>query len=311
MPPTARTSTARTSTARTGNTGTATGTATAPADTGRRGARRGPGADASRRVAAALREQIATGALPPAAPLPSEAQLMAAHGVSRNTARAAIATLAGEGLVTTLHGRGSFVRRTGDRPALTHPRAITRTRARGGTGGTGATLRDAELDDPRWQPVEKAATYRTAATADLAYALGLPEGAPLFAVDRLLADPAGRRLFHRLYVPFAVAVDVPALEDDPFRTPGDLYTVLAAAGHKLHWTETVRARMPSPDDANTLRIPTGTPLLLTRRTTHDATPGALAAAPGRDGRPLALEETHLSAEDAQLSYALAAAPAVK
>lgn len=299
MPPTARTSTT--------DTTSTTDRAGAPADTGGRGARRGPGADASRRVADALREQIATGALPPAAPLPSEAQLMAAHGVSRNTARAAIATLAGEGLVTTLHGRGSFVRRTSDRPALTHPRGITRTRTRSGTGAP-AALRDAELDDPRWQPVEQPATYRTAATADLAYALGLPEGAPLFAVDRLLGDPAGRRLFHRLYVPFAVAVDVPALEEDPFRTPGELYTALAAAGHKLHWTETVRARMPSPDDANTLRIPAGTPLLLTRRTTHDTTAGAT---PSRDGRPLALEETRLSAEDAQLSYALAASAAAK
>lgn len=300
MPPTARkTGTAtRTSTA----TGTATGTSTATGTGAAGGAsgagnRRGPGADASRRVAEALREQIASGALPPATPLPSEAQLMAAHGVSRNTARAAVAALAAEGLVTTLHGRGSFVRRDSDRPAVTHPRGITATATGRGTRRT-TTYTDADTESGKWAEVEPPATYRTDATADLALALGLPERAPVFIADRLLADPAGRRMSHRSHVPFAVAVDVPALETDPFRAPGDLYGVLTAAGHDLAWTETVRARMPSPDDAATLRIPGGTPMLITRRTTRDA-----------NGRILALEETRVSAEDTQLSYGLSPATA--
>jgi len=276
MPPTAK----KTSTAtRTSTAGTAGGN------------RRGPGADASRRVADALREQITVGALPPAAPLPSEAQLMAAHGVSRNTARAAVAALAAEGLVMTLHGRGSFVRRASDRPSVTHPRAITAT-----TTGRGArrTTTYTDTDTEGWAEVEPPATYRTDATADLALALGLPEGAPVFVCDRLLSDPAGRRMFHRSHVPFAVAVDVPALEADPFRAPGELYRELTAAGHELEpWTETVRARMPSPDDAAALRIPGGTPMLLTRRTTRDNT-----------GRILAMEEVRISAEDTQLAYTI-------
>jgi GntR family transcriptional regulator len=150
---------------------------------------------------------------------------------------------------------------------------------------------DAATDERCWAPVEEPVIYRVDATPDLALALGLPEHAPVFGVDRLLADPAGRRLFHRLYVPVAVAADVPALEADPFRTPADLYTVLAQAGHEPAWTETVRARMPSPDDAGALRIPAGTPMLVTRRATT-----------GRHGRILALEETRLSAEDTQLAY---------
>jgi len=272
---------------------TTTATKSSPAGTAGGGNRRGPGADASRRVADALREQIAVGALPPAAPLPSEAQLMAAHGVSRNTARAAIAALAAEGLVMTLHGRGSFVRRASDRPAMTHQRAITAT-----TTGRGArrTTTYTDTDTEGWAEVEPPATYRTDATADLALALGLPEGAPVFVCDRLLSDPAGRRMFHRSHVPFAVAVDVPTLEANPFRAPEDLYAALTAAGHELMpWTETVRARMPSPDDAAALRIPGGTPMLLTRRTTRDTT-----------GRIFAMEETRVSAEDTQLAYAITA-----
>lgn len=254
---------------------------------------RAAGGGGYRQVADALRDQIGAGLLPVGAPIPSEAQLMAAHGVSRPTARAAVAALAAQGLVVTYHGRGSFVRRADGRPSLTHPRGVVRT----GTRAT-AMYRDAEVDDPQWQPVETASTYRTDATADLALALGLPEGAPLFAVDRLLTDPAGRRLSHRLYVPFAVAAEVPALEADPFQAPGDLYTALTAAGQTLAWTETVRARMPSPDDAAALRIPGGTPLLITRRTTRT-----------RDGRPLTLEETRVSAEDAQLAYTITPAAA--
>jgi DNA-binding GntR family transcriptional regulator len=51
--------------------------------------------------------------------------------------------------------------------------------------------------------------------------------------------------------------------------------------------------MPSPDDSASLRIPPGTPMLVARRLTRDAT-----------GRAPALEETRLSPEDAQLAYRL-------
>ena len=263
----------------------------------------GRGAPRYQRVADALRERISAGTLPPGSPLPSEAQLIAEFGVSRTTARSAVAALAAAGLVTTLHGRGSFVRLSTDRPSATHRRGVTRTdsTARPGTGRGRArrvpVYADTDTDDPRWQPVEAAATYRTDAAADLALAFGVSEHAPVFVRDQLLADPAGRRVFHRVYVPFAVAADVPALEDDPFRTGGDLYGVLAAsltAGHALAWTETVRARMPSPDDSTALRIPTGTPLLTVRRATRD----------DATGRVLAIEETRMSADDAQLAYTL-------
>jgi GntR family transcriptional regulator len=238
-------------------------------------------------IADALRDQITTGALPPASPLPSEAQLIAAYGISRTTARAAINALREEGLVTVLHGKGSFVRRATDRPAHTHTRAIT-------TSPEGHGYTDTDTDAAGWTPVEDASTYRTEATADLALALGIAEHAPLFVHERLLADRAGRRMIHRLYLPFAICAQVPELETNPFRTPGELYGILAHAGHQLDWNEYVRARMPAPDDATTLHIPDSTPMLVTRRTTTDTTTGTA----------LALEETRLSAEDTQLGYQL-------
>ncbi|MGH3924960.1 MAG: winged helix-turn-helix domain-containing protein, partial [Pseudonocardiaceae bacterium] len=66
-------------------------------------------------LANTLREQITSGALPPGSPLPSEAEMKTAYGVSRPTARAAINALRAEGIVTVLHGKGSFVRH-GDTP---------------------------------------------------------------------------------------------------------------------------------------------------------------------------------------------------
>lgn len=64
-----------------------------------------------RQLADVLRDEIASGELPPGAPLPSEATLCQRYEVSRVSVRRAVALLRGEGLVTTVPGRGSFVTR--------------------------------------------------------------------------------------------------------------------------------------------------------------------------------------------------------
>jgi GntR family transcriptional regulator len=53
--------------------------------------------------------------------------------------------------------------------------------------------------------------------------------------------------------------------------------------------------MPTPDETTTLHTPNNAPLLITQRITHAAS-----------GRPLALEQTRLTAEDTQLTYTLTA-----
>jgi DNA-binding GntR family transcriptional regulator len=62
-----------------------------------------------RRIATALRTTITAGELQPGDALPSEAALMTAHGVSRGTARQALADLEGAGLIESRHGKGRFV----------------------------------------------------------------------------------------------------------------------------------------------------------------------------------------------------------
>lgn len=60
-------------------------------------------------VAALLREQIATGAIPPRHPLPSAKALTQQHGIAVGTAVRAIDLLRSEGLVRTVPGKGVYV----------------------------------------------------------------------------------------------------------------------------------------------------------------------------------------------------------
>lgn len=64
-----------------------------------------------------LREHIATGHLPPGAPVPSEAELARHYGTSRVTVRQALARLRYDGLIQSQRGRGTFVAG----PAVVHP----------------------------------------------------------------------------------------------------------------------------------------------------------------------------------------------
>lgn len=62
-----------------------------------------------RQIAADLRSAIESGELAAGAALPSEATLTARYGVSRGTARQALADLCGAGLVESVQGKGWFV----------------------------------------------------------------------------------------------------------------------------------------------------------------------------------------------------------
>ncbi|MFJ6658590.1 GntR family transcriptional regulator [Streptomyces sp. NPDC091377] len=236
-------------------------------------------------VAAAIREAILNGEFAPESLLPSEAQLMARYSVSRPTVRNAIAALRAEGLVDVRHGKGSFVRSTGQ-PRLTLQRRISRT-----SEGT-YVMPGGEV----WDEAEQPSTYRTHTTKTTGRSLGLEAEEALFGCDRLLTDPAtGTRAMHRTLIPFEVAEAVPLLAEEPHRQPAAIYQMLTEAGHPLTWTETVRARMPLPDERTALRLPDATPVLHITRTTH-----------GTDDRPLILEELRIGADRSEAAYRITA-----
>jgi DNA-binding GntR family transcriptional regulator len=64
-----------------------------------------------RQLAAILRARIESGELQPERPIPSEAQIEQEFGVARATARHAVAVLRDEGLVVTVPGMGTYVRK--------------------------------------------------------------------------------------------------------------------------------------------------------------------------------------------------------
>lgn len=66
-----------------------------------------------RQLAGLLRAQIASGEL--SGRVPSLTRLSAQHGVADRTVRAALKVLAGEGLIETVPGRGTFVTGRGKR----------------------------------------------------------------------------------------------------------------------------------------------------------------------------------------------------
>lgn len=236
-------------------------------------------------VAAAIREAILSGEFEPDALLPSEAQLMARYGVSRPTVRNAIAALRAEGLIDVRHGKGSFVRSAGQ-PALTLERRITRTA-------------DATFTMPNgdaWDEAEEPSAYRTRTTTDTGRLLQLGAEEALFGCDRLLIAPgSGTRAMHRTLIPFMTAEAIPLLAEEPSTPPAAIYGLLTQDGQKLTWSETVRARMPLPDERTTLRLPDATPVLHLARVTH-----------GTDGRPLILEELRTGADRAELAYRITA-----
>jgi GntR family transcriptional regulator len=245
-------------------------------------------------IAEDLRQQIESGQLAPGQPVPSETELIEKYGVSRITVRAAVRDLRAAGLVITEHGRATRVR-DAPRQALELDPTIHisgPTDAVAASAGRRSTRPGGPIDyvtwDSGWTLAEAPSRYRTIARGPAAVHLALPDAEPVFVTERLLTRD-GATLAHTLYVPVAVCADVPGVEADPFAAPATLYAALGAAGHSLTWHDTITARMPTPDEATTLAIPTGVPLLVHDRTTH-----------GNNG-PLLHEQTRLNPQRVTLT----------
>ncbi|MGQ4383386.1 GntR family transcriptional regulator [Streptomyces sp. SAS_270] len=236
-------------------------------------------------VAAAIREAILSGEFEPGAPLPSEAQLIERYKVSRPTVRNAVAALRAEGLIDVRHGKGSFVRSDGQ-PSVTLDRRVNRTSNGQFVLPNGAV----------WEEAEEPTPYRSHTTKATGPLLELGEEEALLGCDRLLVDPAsGTRAMHRTLIPFEVAEGIQALAEAPDSRPAAVYELLTKAGHKLSWSETVRARMPLPDERTALQLSDATPILHLSRVTH-----------GTADRPLILEELRVGADRAELAYRITA-----
>ncbi|MFG2898118.1 GntR family transcriptional regulator [Streptomyces zaomyceticus] len=198
-------------------------------------------------IADDLRTQIATGHLKAGERLPSEPQLAAQYKVSTATLRLALALLQAEGLIEKVHGKGNFVR-----PPL---RRIT-------YAGCGRTP-----FDPALQVNIRATNLR--ARGHLRALLRVPSNSPLTEFLCVTHEGKSPHSLARIYVPRDLA---PAVQLGlPPRLPG-----VEAISTKFR--ETVTARLPTPEEATTLRISSTLAVLLITSVAADATGRVLQAA---------------------------------
>ncbi|MFI6770977.1 GntR family transcriptional regulator [Streptomyces sp. NPDC050355] len=210
------------------------------------------------RIAEALKQAIASGAYQPGDRLPGENDLMAEHGVARMTARQALGVLRSEGLAESRKGAGVFVR--GFRPI--RRRGVPRLAQE--HWGTGQSVWSADVPD-RNLVVDEATIGEERAGDSVAARLAIAPGAAVCVRSRRFVLDGKPVLLSTSFLPADLVAGSAITQPDS--GPGGIYARLAELGAgPVRFREEVRVRMPSSDEAERLRLPSGTPVILISRT---------------------------------------------
>jgi GntR family transcriptional regulator len=205
---------------------------------------------ASRRIAAELREQITSGDLGPGAPLPSEPELAAARGVSRQTARTALQILEQEGLVTTRPRRGRIVR---SRQRLKWNLSTFESPESTASATAWGTDVENQGHDPSGESLH---IERIRPPADVAALLNLDPATDTCVVRRHVRYIDGR--------PATISddyFDLRLVEGTELAAPEDTTRedILKEAGYEQTYdVDEIITRMPTPDEIDRLAIQPGT-----------------------------------------------------
>jgi GntR family transcriptional regulator len=228
-----------------------------------------PPPSAYQRVAHELRERITSGAYPPASKLPSLREVEEEFSVSRYISRTAMQVLIAEGRIEGRFGGGYYVRAF--QPII-----------RDGIGRLVKADRDAGRSiwetDPgtagRDLDVIDVTVTREEAPADIACDLDLEAGAPVIVRRRRFILDGKPVSVAQSYYPADIAEGTAIAEQDT--RPGGTYARLREQGvEPARFREDVVARMPAPEEAESLQLPPGTPVATVRR-----------VAWAEDGRPV-------------------------
>lgn len=196
-----------------------------------------------------IRERIRNGEWAPGTLIPSERELCERYGISRMTARQAITELVNEGLLYREQGKGTFV----GRPVI--PQQLLSL-----TGFTedmharerraGARVLEAEM----W-PADQT-------TAD---ALRIKIGQPVYRLRRLRladAEPLAIETTCVSFIGCERLLDHDLERDSLYRLLADVFDMPPITAE-----QEIEASLASSDEAPVLEIPTGSPVLRTRRIT--------------------------------------------
>ncbi len=210
-------------------------------------------------IAADLRNRITTGRLKPGERLPSEAHLAAQYRVSTPTLRNALAVLHTEGLIEKVHGKGNFVR---------HP--VRRIMYVGGR-------RTPDTHIPDLAPLSVTVhTTRVRARGHLATLLKTPVGSTLTEILCLGREDERPHSMARIYVPCDLAPDAVLRESLPYEAVVAHLTELRPPSAEVR--EEISVRLPTSEEASTLRISSALAVLAITRQTADAAGRVVEAA---------------------------------
>lgn len=219
-----------------------------------------------RDVAADLRRNIQDGTYGPGSVLPKQEDIAAQYGVNIKTVRQAIRLLEAEGLVTPVRRRGTVVR---TRPPMKRL-GVERYAKSKWKFGLVAFAADREASGRSWRPTDQVNQVRKVeADQEVAEALGVSQGTLVYERARLVRE--GDEPTHTLTSYYRVE-DV---EGTPLINPtpgpagfGGGFAVLTMQGLEPDTiTETICARMPTPEEAEELQLPAGEPVMVLHRTT--------------------------------------------
>ncbi|MGI5128583.1 GntR family transcriptional regulator [Pseudonocardia sp. CA-107938] len=219
-----------------------------------------------RDIAADLRGAIERGDVRPGEQLPTQAQLIQQYGVASQTVANALSALRSEGLIRSRTGSGHFVR---ERPPILRS-TRSRLSADERDAGRGAFLSDAHAGE--WEPRSETEIRVEPASAAVAAALGLDEGAEVLVRDRrMFADDVPVQLATS-YLPRTLTLGTRIEETDT--GPGGIYARLEEAGHSpLRFEVAVRVGRAAAPESDRMDVPTGAPVFrITRVAMTDKRP---------------------------------------
>ncbi|MFF5778136.1 GntR family transcriptional regulator [Streptomyces virginiae] len=213
---------------------------------------------AYQQIANDIRQQIHDGALQAGDPLPTEAALMAEYGVSRIVIRGAMEALQNEGLIIKQQGKGTFVREQrqlekrisgdlyGKRPVGSPVQAATEA------GGRRS----------EWE----SSTRRTAATKAIAERLAIEPGDEVMRTAyKFFADTDVIKLSVS-HEPLALTGGTPIEHPEASPVSGVVPRFDLIGLHITKVVEEVSARAPRPQEAESLELPPGVPVIVVTRT---------------------------------------------
>ncbi|MET8089234.1 GntR family transcriptional regulator [Micromonospora sp. NPDC005220] len=214
-----------------------------------------------------LRRRIEAGVIPPGSLLPSESTLMAEFSVARGTVREALALLRSEGLVLTEVGRGTYAR-----PIVPVRRVASERyrkeleQVRSGELGTSFTV-DQQV---KWSAYSVDTDFREVpASAAIAELFSVEPGTMLLERHLLFrTDGVAQQMsVSRLLLDMVAGTPIANPANEPW--PGGNTSQLYSLGHTItSIRERPAWRMPTPDEAEALRIPGGVPVIVITRQTY-------------------------------------------